>query len=94
MPLFAKTKAPASNAQPLKNSSFTTEAVNPAPLIPFPDTYLPFGATLLILFRIWDFPEPGSPINNIWISPLVETPPLTFRTPLNNCKTNASFILS
>lgn len=60
-PLLAKTSAPASKLQPCKNSSFTTAALKPAPLAPFPVTYLAFGATNCVLFNNCDFAAPGSP---------------------------------
>src|SRR3989338_6633997 len=94
MPLEAKTKAPASKLQPLRNSSLTTAAVIPAPETPFPDTYLPFGAIKLTLLSIALLPEPGSPTSNICKSPLLTTLSLlTFLTPPSNCNSNDSLTL-
>src|SRR3989338_7942216 len=62
-PLLHKGNAPASKLQPFNNSSLTTDAVNPAPDTPLPETYLDFGVTLAIRFKSCDLPAPGSPIN-------------------------------
>ena len=94
-PLFAKTIAPASRLHPLKYSSLTTVAVRPAPEVDFPTTYLPLGEISAMKFKVTDFATPGSPISNIWISPLLFCPSIwTFLTPPNNCKTRAFFISS
>ena len=73
-PLFAKTIAPASKLQPLKYSSRTTVAVKPAPLADFPTTYLPFGEIFAMKVKVTDLATPGSPTNNICMSPLLFCP--------------------
>jgi len=71
-----------------KNSSFITLAVSPAPVVDFPTTYLPLGATFATKPRTTLLATPGSPTNKICISPLVVvpstffflTPPKSWRT--------------
>lgn len=95
IPLFASTSAPASRLQPCRNSSFTTAALSPAPLAPFPVTYLPFGATNCILLSNCDFAAPGSPTRSMWMSPLVMIPSsLFFLTPPASWSASASLIFS
>jgi len=44
IPPLARTNAPPSKAYPLRNSSLITEAVRPAPVVPFPEMNLALGA--------------------------------------------------